>query len=76
MKGYEALWIPGTDHAGIATPERGRKKTRERRKTVIRWGVKLLINEVWNWREQYGSTIINQLKRLGSSCDFGVRGLR
>ena len=70
MQGYETLWMPGTDHAGIAT-----QVVVER--TLARQGIKReeigrdrFIKEVWKWREQYGGTIIEQLKTLGCSCDW------
>ncbi|MBL7081439.1 MAG: valine--tRNA ligase, partial [Candidatus Omnitrophica bacterium] len=70
MKGEEALWMPGTDHAGIATQnvvERQIAKEGLRRKDL---GREQFIERVWQWKEQYGSTIIKQLERLGCSCDW------
>ena len=70
MQGYEALWVPGTDHAGIATQnvvERELAKEGISRHDLGREG---FIARVWEWREQYGTRIINQLKRLGCSCDW------
>ena len=70
MKGEEALWMPGTDHAGIATQnvvERSIAKEGLRRETL---GREKFIERVWLWKEQYGSTIIRQLKKLGASCDW------
>jgi len=71
MQGFEALWVPGTDHAGIATQNVVERKLAKENKTRADLGREAFINEVWKWREEYGNTIINQLKRLGSSCDWG-----
>ncbi|MCX5710629.1 MAG: valine--tRNA ligase, partial [Candidatus Omnitrophica bacterium] len=71
MKGEEALWMPGTDHAGIATQnvvEKSLAKEGLKRQDL---GREKFISRVWEWREQYGSTIIRQLKKLGASCDWG-----
>ena len=68
--GYEALWQPGTDHAGIATQnavERSLKKENLSRHDL---GREKFVEKVWEWREKYGSTIIHQLKKLGCSCDW------
>ena len=70
MQGRNALWLPGTDHAGIATQnvvERALKKEGKTRDDV---GREAFIEKVWAWRKEYGGTIINQLKKLGSSCDW------
>jgi valyl-tRNA synthetase len=70
MQGKNVVWIPGTDHAGIATQnvvERALKKEGKTRQDV---GRETFIKRVWEWKEQYGSTIIGQLKRLGASCDW------
>ncbi|MBI4228413.1 MAG: valine--tRNA ligase [Deltaproteobacteria bacterium] len=70
MKGYEALWVPGTDHAGIATQtvvERELMKHGIKRSDMDR---DEFINKVWRWKEQYGKRIVQQLKRLGASCDW------
>ena len=70
MKGSEALWMPGTDHAGIATQnvvERAMAKDGLKRQDL---GREKFIEQVWVWKEQYGSTIIRQLKKLGASCDW------
>ena len=70
MRGKEALWIPGTDHAGIATQNVVEKMLM--RKGIKRHdlGREKFLVEVWKWKEEYGSTIIKQLKKLGSSCDW------
>ncbi|NOY38804.1 MAG: valine--tRNA ligase [Nitrospirae bacterium] len=70
MHGYRALWLPGTDHAGIATQnvvERELAKEGIDRYTL---GRKEFIRKVWEWKGEYGGRIINQLKRLGASCDW------
>ena len=71
MSGYEALWVPGTDHAGIATQTTVEKKlARERGITRHDLGRDVFLKEVWAWKEQYGNTITGQLRRLGSSLDW------
>ncbi|MBU0880659.1 MAG: valine--tRNA ligase [Candidatus Omnitrophica bacterium] len=70
MQGFESEWMPGTDHAGIATQnvvERSLAKKGVKRHDL---GREKFIEEVWKWREEYGSTIIKQLKKLGCSCDW------
>ena len=70
MKNEESLWMPGTDHAGIATQnvvEKAIAKDGLKRQDL---GREKFIERVWLWREQYGSTIIRQLKKLGASCDW------
>ena len=70
MKGFETLWMPGTDHAGIATQnvvERSIAKEGLKRQDL---GRDKFIERVRLWKEQYGSTIIYQLKKLGASCDW------
>jgi valyl-tRNA synthetase len=70
MSGFEALWMPGTDHAGIATQnvvEKALAKEGLKRQDL---GREKFIERVWAWKEQYGSTIIRQLKSLGASCDW------
>jgi len=70
MNGFNTLWQPGTDHAGIATQmvvERNLSEKKIYRKDLTR---EEFIKKVWEWKEYSGSTIINQLKRLGSSCDW------
>jgi len=64
------LWMPGTDHAGIATQNVVEKKLAEEGRDRHQLGREKFIEEVWKWREKYGSAIINQLKRLGASCDW------
>ena len=71
MQGFDTLWQPGTDHAGIATQmvvERELAKNQEPSRAEL--GREKFLEKVWAWKEQSGGTIINQLKRLGASCDF------
>ncbi len=71
MKGEEVCWFPGTDHAGIATESRVEKYLRTQENTSRdELGREEFIKRVWEWREQYGGTIIRQLRKLGSSCDW------
>ena len=71
MKGEEALWLPGTDHAGIATQIRVEEYLRETEGlTRHDLGREKFLERVWDWKEKYGNRIINQLKKLGSSCDW------
>ena len=70
LKGYNVLWQPGTDHAGIATQNVVEKKLAEEGISRHDLGREKFIERVWKWREEYGRTIINQLKRLGASCDW------
>ena len=70
MNGYETLWQPGTDHAGIATQAVVEKKLSEKgiNKNII--GRDNFVKEVWKWKEESGDQILNQLKKLGCSCDW------
>ncbi len=68
MKGYAALWIPGTDHAGIATQIKVEEELRKEGLTRYDLGRDKFLEKVWDWKHQYGNRIINQLKKLGSSC--------
>ncbi|MDD5556749.1 MAG: valine--tRNA ligase [bacterium] len=70
MQGFEALWLPGTDHAGIATQNVVEKELAGRGGSRRAFGRDAFLEEVWRWRERYGRTIIRQLKRLGCSCDW------
>jgi len=70
MKGVPALWVPGTDHAGIATQNVVEKKLAREGKSRFDLGREAFVAEVWKWKEEYGSTIIRQLRRLGASCDW------
>ncbi|MDP8275296.1 MAG: valine--tRNA ligase [Candidatus Euphemobacter frigidus] len=70
MRGREALWLPGTDHAGIATQNVVEKKLAGDGITRERLGREKFIRRVWEWKAKYGGTIIKQLKKLGCSCDW------
>ena len=70
MKGYNATWIPGTDHAGIATQNVVEKTLNKKKMNRFSLGREKFIKEVWHWKEKYGSRIITQLKSLGCSCDW------
>ncbi|RLB79227.1 MAG: valine--tRNA ligase, partial [Deltaproteobacteria bacterium] len=70
MKGYNVLWQPGTDHAGIATQNVVEKDLAAKGTTRHEIGRERFIELVWEWRKKYGGLIINQLKRLGCSCDW------
>ena len=71
MQGYEALWMPGTDHAGIATQIKVEENLRkEEGKTRYDLGREEFLKRVWDWKHKFGNRIISQLKRLGSSCDW------
>jgi len=70
MQGFKALWVPGTDHAGIATQNVVEKKLKKEGKSRFDLGKEKFIEEVWAWKTQYGNTILSQLKRLGASCDW------
>jgi len=70
MQGFESLWMPGTDHAGIATQNVVEKSLAKEGKTRHDLGREEFLKLVWKWKEQYGGTIIKQLKKLGTSCDW------
>ena len=70
MEGYEALYLPGTDHAGIATQGVVEKALKKDRKTRHDLGREEFLKLVWSWKEEYGNTILSQLRRLGCSCDW------
>ncbi len=70
MQGYEALWMPGTDHAGIATQNVVEKSLIKEGLRKEDLGREKFLERLWEWKEKYGSTIINQLKKLGASCDW------
>ena len=70
MQGYESLWMPGTDHAGIATQNVVERELAEKGMGRESLGREKFIERVWEWREKYGSTIIRQLKKIGASCDW------
>ena len=70
MKGYAALWIPGTDHAGIATQLQVEKALQEEGLTREQIGREEFLRRTWAWKEKYGGQITHQLRRLGASCDW------
>ena len=71
MQGFSTLWIPGTDHAGIATQIKVEEQLRKNENlTRYDLGREKFLERVWDWKHQYGSRIINQLKKLGTSCDW------
>lgn len=70
MCGYEVLWMPGTDHAGIATQNVVEKQLAAAGQDRHELGREAFIERVWQWRSESGGQIINQLKRLGASCDW------
>src|SRR6204780_945617 len=70
MNGFEALWMPGTDHAGIATQNVVEKQLAKEGKTRQDLGRDGFLKRLWLWKQEYGDTIINQLEKIGSSCDW------
>ena len=70
MSGKEALWLPGTDHAGIATQTVVERKLREKGISRYDLGRKEFLEHVWKWRDEYGGLILKQLRKLGISCDW------
>ncbi len=70
MQGFKTLWLPGTDHAGIATQMVVERKLRAEGIEREELGQEKFVEEIWKWKEQSGSTIFRQLRRLGASCDW------
>ncbi|WP_422447310.1 valine--tRNA ligase [Thermoanaerobacterium sp. DL9XJH110] len=70
MQGYSTLWLPGTDHAGIATEAKVKEQLAEEGLSKYDVGREKFLERVWAWKEKYGGTIIKQLKKLGASCDW------
>src|SRR5271165_1343331 len=71
MQGYNALWMPGTDHAGIATQAMVEKRLREEEKKTRRdLGREEMVRRIWLWMDQYEKRILGQLRELGCSCDW------
>ncbi len=70
MDGYSALWLPGYDHAGIATQIKVEEKLRNEGKTRFDLGREGFLDEVWAWKNKFGNRIVEQLKTLGCSCDW------
>lgn len=70
MQGYNALWLPGTDHAGIATQTVVEKELKKQGLTRHQLGRDQFVEKVWEWKHQYGDRIYSQMRRLGDSCDW------
>jgi len=70
MQGYNALWVPGTDHAGIATQAKVEEQLIKEGLSRYELGREEFLKRVWAWKEQYGNRITTQLRRLGASCDW------
>ena len=70
MQGFEALWQPGTDHAAIATEVKIIDKLKAEGLSKESLGREKFLEKAWEWKEEYGSKIINQLQKLGSSADW------
>ena len=70
MQGYNTLWMPGTDHAGIATQIKVEEELAKEGTNRYELGREAFIDRVWEWKHTYGSRITNQLKKLGASCDW------
>ncbi|HTW87768.1 MAG TPA: valine--tRNA ligase [Candidatus Binataceae bacterium] len=70
MQGYNTLWLPGTDHAGIATQNVVERELAKEGLNRHQLGRDAFLQRVWQWRETYGGRILNQLRRLGASCDW------
>ncbi len=70
MQGYQALWVPGTDHAGIATQNVVERQIAKEKLTRQQLGREKFVERVWEWKKSSGATIVKQLRRLGASCDW------
>ena len=70
MKGFKTLWIPGTDHAGIATQNVVEKQLKKEGLSRHDLGREKFLEKVWEWKEKYGDIILDQLKKIGASCDW------
>ena len=70
MQGYDALWLPGVDHAGIATQIKVEEELRKEGLTRYDLGREKFLERVWDWKNRYGNRIVQQQKRLGASCDW------
>ena len=70
MAGYKTLWVPGTDHAGIATQAKVEKELKKEGLSRFDLGKEKFLGRVWAWKEKYGDIILDQLKKLGASCDW------
>ena len=70
MQGYSTLWVPGTDHAGIATQIKVEEELRKEGKTRYDLGREKFLERVWDWKNKYGHRIVEQQKKMGVSCDW------
>ena len=70
MQGYAALWVPGVDHAGIATQIKVEEELRKEGVTRYDLGREKFLEKVWDWKHKYGNRIVEQQKKLGASCDW------
>jgi len=70
MQGFNALWVPGTDHAGIATQAKVEEALKQEGLSKYDLGREKFLDKVWDWKHQYGNRITNQLRKLGTSCDW------
>ena len=70
MSGYNTMWLPGTDHAGIATQAVVEKELKKNNITRHQLGREKFVEEVWKWKNEYGDRIYKQMRRLGDSCDW------
>jgi len=70
MQGYKTLWVPGTDHAGIATQAKVEEQLAQEGLSKYDLGREKFLQRVWDWKNQYGSKITRQLRKLGTSCDW------
>ncbi len=70
MRGKDVLWQPGTDHAGISTQLVVERALAERQQSRLAMGRERFLEEVWKWKEEFGGAIVEQLRRLGASCDW------
>ena len=70
MRGYRSVWLPGTDHAGIATQIQVEKDLAKKKQTRIQLGREEFLKQVWEWKHKYGSEITHQMRSIGDSCDW------
>ncbi len=72
LQGYNTLWLPGTDHAGIATQAKVEKKIRDEGLSKDELGREAFVEKCYQWKEEYGNTITEQVRKLGASCDWSM----
>src|SRR3954469_17658993 len=70
MSGFNTLWLPGTDHAGIATQSVVERELKKEGLSRSEMGREKFVDRVWQWKNQYGDRIVEQMKSLGDSCDW------